>query len=97
MRSTSPQTSEHRLSNFSFWNLSGVWSSVFGIFLLCAASWAGGRVYLFSLNGATEMLTAFDANSGKIVWNVEGGWGWPYAYPGTRATPTTSMTATFIT
>ena len=48
---------------------------------------AAGRVYLFSLTGPREVLTAFDANSGKIVWNVEGGAGWASAYAGTRATP----------
>ena len=48
---------------------------------------AGGRVYLFSLNSGKETLTAFDANSGKIVWNVEGGSGWASSYAGTRATP----------
>ena len=30
---------------------------------------AGGRVYLFSLNGGRETLTAFDAVSGKIAWS----------------------------
>jgi outer membrane protein assembly factor BamB len=49
---------------------------------------AGGRVYLFSLTGGKDVLTAFDANSGKILWNVEGGPGWDSSYAGTRATPT---------
>jgi outer membrane protein assembly factor BamB len=49
---------------------------------------AGGRVYLFSMNGERETLTAFDANSGKIAWSVEGGTGWASSYAGTRATPT---------
>jgi outer membrane protein assembly factor BamB len=49
---------------------------------------AGGRVYLFSLSDDRETLTCFDANSGKIVWNNEGGPGRTKNYPGTRATPT---------
>jgi outer membrane protein assembly factor BamB len=49
---------------------------------------AGGRLYLFSMNGERDTLTAFDADSGKIAWSVEGDSGWSSAYPGTRATPT---------
>jgi outer membrane protein assembly factor BamB len=48
---------------------------------------AGGRVYLFTLAGSTEVLTCFDANSGRIIWNQEGGTGQTRKYPGTRATP----------
>ena len=48
---------------------------------------AVGRVYLFSMNQGKEALTAFDANSGKIAWSVEGGEGWTSSYVGTRATP----------
>jgi outer membrane protein assembly factor BamB len=48
---------------------------------------AGGRVYVFSLNDGKEALTAFDANSGQIVWSVSGGEGWTSSYVGTRATP----------
>jgi outer membrane protein assembly factor BamB len=48
---------------------------------------AGGRVYLFSMNGGKETLTAFDANSGQILWSAEGGEGWTSSYVGTRATP----------
>jgi outer membrane protein assembly factor BamB len=48
---------------------------------------AAGRVYLFSMNQGKEALTAFDANSGKIAWSVEGGQGWTSSYVGTRATP----------
>jgi outer membrane protein assembly factor BamB len=48
---------------------------------------AAGRVYLFSMNGGKETLTAFDANSGTIVWSDEGGEGWTSSYVGTRATP----------
>lgn len=48
---------------------------------------AAGRVYLFSMNGGKETLTAFDANSGKIAWSDEGGEGWTSSYVGTRATP----------
>jgi outer membrane protein assembly factor BamB len=46
-----------------------------------------GRVYLFSMNGRKDSLTAFDANSGKILWTVEGAEGWTSSYVGTRATP----------
>lgn len=48
---------------------------------------AGGRVYLFSMNEEKEVLTCFDAHSGRIIWNVEGGPGWRSSYSGTRATP----------
>jgi outer membrane protein assembly factor BamB len=48
---------------------------------------AAGRVYLFSMNGGKEALTAFDANSGQIIWSDEGGEGWTSSYVGTRATP----------
>lgn len=47
-----------------------------------------GRVYLFTLNDRREVLTAFDANSGKIVWSdASDGAMWAGGYPGTRATP----------
>jgi outer membrane protein assembly factor BamB len=49
---------------------------------------AAGRVYLFSMSDDREALTCFDANSGKIIWNQEGGPGRTSSYPGTRATPT---------
>jgi outer membrane protein assembly factor BamB len=48
---------------------------------------AGGRLYLFTMAGSTETLTCFDANSGRILWNQEGGSGRTRSYPGTRATP----------
>ena len=48
---------------------------------------AAGRIYLFSMSDRTDTLTAFDANSGKIVWSVEGGEGFTKSYVGTRATP----------
>lgn len=48
---------------------------------------AGGRVYLFTMANATETLTCFDANSGRILWNQEGGKGRTRSYPGTRASP----------
>jgi outer membrane protein assembly factor BamB len=47
-----------------------------------------GRVYLFTLNDRKEVLTAFDAHSGKILWSDESANGmWAGSYPGTRATP----------
>src|SRR2546430_16364512 len=39
------------------------------------------------MNQGKDALTAFDANSGKIIWSVEGGEGWTSSYVGTRATP----------
>lgn len=51
---------------------------------------ADGVVYLFSLNNGREALTAFDATTGRIVWNVEDPSGWSGSYPGARATPAIS-------
>ena len=48
----------------------------------------GGRVYLFTLNERQEVLTCFDAHSGRILWSdgsADSFWGG--GYPGTRATP----------
>ena len=47
-----------------------------------------GRVYLFTLTGAKDTLTCFDADSGRILWNVQDSPGWTRSYEGTRATPT---------
>jgi outer membrane protein assembly factor BamB len=47
-----------------------------------------GRVYLFTLNERHEVLTCFDAHSGRIVWSdASDGGMWAGGYPGTRATP----------
>src|SRR4051794_7340114 len=43
---------------------------------------AGGRIYCFSMNDRRDALTAFDANSGRIIWSVEGGEGWTSSYVG---------------
>jgi outer membrane protein assembly factor BamB len=53
----------------------------------------GGRIYLFqaSSEGATETLTAYDADSGHVIWSqsTDGGFngGITGSFPGTRATP----------
>ncbi len=49
----------------------------------------GGRIFLFTLNDQKETLTAFDANTGRLIWSEEdlAGGGWASGYPGTRATP----------
>jgi outer membrane protein assembly factor BamB len=48
----------------------------------------GRRVYLFTLNDRKEVLTAFDAQTGRILWSDESaGSMWAGGYPGTRATP----------
>jgi outer membrane protein assembly factor BamB len=47
-----------------------------------------GRVYLFTLNERKEVLTCFDAHSGKILWSdASADSMWAGQYPGTRATP----------
>jgi outer membrane protein assembly factor BamB len=63
-----------------------LWSAEVGIGYASPVA-TGGRVYLFSMNGNRETLTCFDANSGAIVWNEEGGKGRTSSYAGTRATP----------
>lgn len=63
-----------------------LWSAEVGLGYASPVA-AGGRLYLFTMAGATETLTCFDANSGKILWNQEGGAGRTRSYPGTRATP----------
>ena len=47
-----------------------------------------GKVYLFTTAGGKDTLTCFDADTGKIVWNVQDSPGWIRSYEGTRATPT---------
>ena len=53
-----------------------------------------GRIYLFHFqaDGDREVLTAYAADSGKVLWTVAGeagfGGGVTDSYPGTRATPT---------
>ena len=47
-----------------------------------------GKVYLFSLAGSKETLTAFDAESGKPAWSQSYNVGKIADYVGTRATPT---------
>lgn len=47
----------------------------------------GGVVYLFTMHDKAEALTAFAADSGKIVWTRSAARGWTGQYAGTRATP----------
>ena len=63
-----------------------LWSAEVGLGYASPVA-AGGRVYVFSMNGSKETLTCFDANSGEIRWSKEGGAGRTRSYPGTRATP----------
>ena len=63
-----------------------LWSADVGIGYSSPVA-AGGRVYLFSMNGDRETLTCFDANSGAILWSEEGSKGRTHSYAGTRATP----------
>lgn len=47
------------------------------------------RLYFFSENDGTEVLTCFDANTGSIHWTQSYKGGYPRNdYPGVRATPT---------
>jgi outer membrane protein assembly factor BamB len=66
--------------------LKQLWSADVGIGYSSPIA-ADGVVYLFSLHGGRETLTAFDANSGDIRWSDSGTRGWSTKYPGTRATP----------
>ena len=55
-----------------------------------------GRVYLFTLNERMEVLTAFDAHSGRILWSdASADSMWAGGYPGTRATPAIDGDAIF--
>lgn len=47
-----------------------------------------GKVYFFSQEEAKDVLRAFDADSGNVVWTQSYDRGEDPAYPGTRATPT---------
>ncbi len=47
-----------------------------------------GKVYLFSQTGNDDTLTAFDAQSGKVIWTQSSPTGESPQYPGTRGTPT---------
>jgi outer membrane protein assembly factor BamB len=51
---------------------------------------AGGKVYLFHLQGNKDTLTCFDAATGKVIWSnaATPGWNVSGKYPGSRATPT---------
>jgi outer membrane protein assembly factor BamB len=54
-----------------------------------------GRVYAFhDLEGA-EHLTAYDANSGAVLWDEKDEGGWNGDHPGTRATPAISEGAIY--
>ena len=44
-------------------------------------------VYAFALDNGKETLTAFAADSGKVLWREAYAGGWDGSYPGTRATP----------
>ena len=64
-----------------------LWSADVGIGYSSPIAKAG-RVYLFTLNDRQEVLTCFDAHSGKILWSeVSADSMWAGGYPGTRATP----------
>jgi outer membrane protein assembly factor BamB len=51
---------------------------------------AGGKVYVFHLQGKQDTLTCFDAATGKQAWSNSASTGWAVSgkYPGSRATPT---------
>lgn len=64
-----------------------LWSADVGIGYSSPVAQAG-RVYLFTLNDRKEVLTCFDAHSGRILWSDESSDSmWAGGYPGTRATP----------
>lgn len=47
-----------------------------------------GRVYLLHARPGKDILTAFDAETGKVVWSKESNRNGNASYEGTRATPT---------
>ena len=51
---------------------------------------AGGKVYLFHLEGKRDTLTCYEAATGKVAWSgsASAGWSVQGKYPGSRATPT---------
>ena len=64
-----------------------VWSRPVGIGFSSPIGYEG-RVYLFSLEGDKETMTALDAETGKPAWSEGYGIGDSPDYAGTRATPT---------
>ena len=48
-----------------------------------------GKIYQFSQDGNKDVLTSFDADSGKAFWSQSSDGGYPNGdYQGSRATPT---------
>lgn len=47
-----------------------------------------GKIYLTSVHGKKEILQAFDAATGKVLWEQSTDSGWDGDYTGSRATPT---------
>lgn len=67
--------------------LKKVWSAPLGIGYSSPIA-VDGRVYVFHDKGGRETITAYDANTGAVVWTQWDEGGWTGGYPGTRATPT---------
>jgi outer membrane protein assembly factor BamB len=66
-----------------------VWSAPVGAGFASPVA-AGGRVYLFAhalTDEKREVLTAYDADTGRVAWSVGDDGGWTGSYPGTRASP----------
>jgi outer membrane protein assembly factor BamB len=47
-----------------------------------------GKIYMFAQDGSNDVLYAFDADTGKVLWSEKYERGEDPAFPGTRATPT---------
>jgi outer membrane protein assembly factor BamB len=71
------------------WSADGptrLWSADVGLGFSSPVA-ANGRVYLLSLSDDKDALTAFDAHTGAILWNVAETSGFTDSYEGARATP----------
>jgi outer membrane protein assembly factor BamB len=65
-----------------------VWSATVGLGFSSPIG-LDGRVYLLSQVADNETLSAFDADSGKVIWSQSYAGGYPKDdFPGSRATPT---------
>jgi outer membrane protein assembly factor BamB len=64
-----------------------IWSAKVGIGFSSPVA-VEGKIYQLSLNGKQETLQAFDANTGKVLWEQSSEGGWDGQFPGSRSTPT---------
>ena len=64
-----------------------LWSAKVGIGFSSAVA-KDGKVYFFGHQDGKDVLTAFEADTGKVAWTESYSGGYAKDYPGTRASPT---------